>query len=280
MDFFDNVVSEYDIDEYLVDNCVLINKPSTYPKQWLEFLSQHKKLIRNFRYVETFNFNAHERAKIEGRDCSRIHEKNKFTEDYNSIVDEFADMILSSNMDFLCFHATRLTNNEIESIKKNGLRTFDCDSVFEYKYKPLYENGYITKDELNELKRLNLLKNQFDRAKLIYLRVGYNDIKFAKDNKTGNYNLYNNYGGEITYSNLENTPLGNKLKDISYPCSIILKIKCNKNECHDMAGKILQCINTQEIRECAITVITNKDKIPVLDVIKVDEKSRLVSKFY
>lgn len=237
----------YYLNKYLNQNCVLINRLSTYPKKWVDFLETHKK--------------------------DSYKNDNETNE---QIIREFADLILKSNVEFLCFHATRLTKEEMSSIKKDGLRYFDKNTIYEIKLKPLYENGYINLDELKLLNEKNLLNRNSGRENIIYVHSGYYSIKFEKGKD--NFNLLNNWGGEIIYNVFENTPLGDKIRAVSKPCVVVLKVKCAYEGCYDIANRIIYFFDINKIQRCSYNIIFEKTILPIMDILEVDEKSKLVLK--
>lgn len=130
-------------------NCIAINFIDSYPSLWLEFLKSHKNLLEQYKKEELFNYNS-----------------NIYYEQYRKIEEEFEKIILKNDkISFLCFHAGRYTNEEIEDIRKNGLFTPTIVKL-NHKFIKLYNNGYISKQDA-----LKLIKNNF--FKMIYLGLIY-----------------------------------------------------------------------------------------------------------
>ena len=135
------------LNKYLSKNCVLINRPTTYPNEWIDFLQTKVALMSRYKKVETYNFNKHENSKTFASYVSPYGEFNKYEEEYMCAREMFNNIFSKSNISILCFHATRLTKEEIERIKFDGLKNFTLETYIENKIFNLYKDGYISQEE-------------------------------------------------------------------------------------------------------------------------------------
>lgn len=109
-----------DISQYLNSETFLINDKSTWHQDLLSLIESNKALIRKYNYVETYNFNLRETAKkCTPVDYANLHRTNP----YSSELDYLKECVKSELQRFtiIGYHATRLTNEEIIEIRKNGL---------------------------------------------------------------------------------------------------------------------------------------------------------------
>lgn len=253
-----------------IHNCVLINSFATYPKEWIEFLEKYKSRIKNYKCIETKNFNLHEKLKI-SPGYSYCQLKNKYADEFCQIENEFFNLVKNSNVSFLCYHAARFTNQEISRIINKGLLISTNESM-NMKYNALYQDGYINKDELNHLLNNNYLKKDPTRSNKLYFALGYRNINLDKYN-SGLFNLLSNYGGEITYFPKENNYLNNKLNLSSYPCISLVNINISLldlTDVHKIAMTILNNYTKAHMKKIESSLYIEQN-IAVLDVIKLDK---------
>ena len=257
---------------YKKSNTIQINRCSTYPTKWIDYLNNSKKLLRLYRYTKTRIYKTREKLKKQG--CVIPFFQNKYEQKYNENLKEFTNIIKNTNFSVICYHATRLTKEEIYSIKKNGLCPFNKESLSK-KINNLYYQKYINAQELHFLKAKNLLNYNLDRENQIHFLYGFIDLSLNKNDECDLFNFFNNYGGEIIYNVTEETKLGYKLKKISYPCIVIFEIKSTMLDLEDLGFQIFNKYNTRNLSKLYTSHFICNKTIDVLDVIQINENSKM-----
>lgn len=264
-----------DISQYLNNDTFLINDKRTWHPDLLDLIESNKSLIRNYHYVNTYNFNLREAAKR----CTPVNDKNmnRINPYYDEVeyIKECVKYELQK-LTIIGYHATRLTNEEIIEIKKNGLITSSKENCYK-RADNLLLNGYITKNECNFIKSHCILNLPYEANRLgqIWFISGNCDIS-TKD--TGLNNLYKDYGGETIRNGIENTPLLKKLNGISKPCSVISYVKLNTippYQIDTLAEKLLLESDKRNISKICSEMYSESKIIPVIDIIYVNEHTRL-----
>lgn len=262
------------ITKYLNNETFLINDKNTWHQNLLDLIESNRSLIRKYKYVETYNFNLREAAK----ECTpvnykNLHRTNKYYNDF-----EYLKKCLKFELQKLTiigYHATRLTNEEITKIKKNGLITSSKENCYKRADNLLFD-GYITKDECNYIKDHCILNDPFesDRLGQIWFESGNCDISTKN---IGLNNLYKDYGGETIRNGIENTPLIKKLNGISKPCSVISYVKLNTVPLYfiDILAKNLLESYKRNISKISFEMYSECEVIPVIDIISVNKHTKL-----
>ena len=264
-----------DITKYLNNETFLINDKNTWHQDLLDLIESNKPLIRKYKYVETYNFNLREAAK----ECTPVNYKNLHrTNNYHIDLDYLKESVKSElqKLTIIGYHATRLTNEEITKIKKDGLITSSKENCDKRADNLLFD-GYITKNECNYIKRHCILNIPFetDRLGQIWFLSGNCDISTKH---MGLNNLYKDYGGETIRNGIENTPLLKKLNGISKPCSVISYVKLNTippYQIDTLAEKLLLESDKRNISKISFEMYSESEIIPVIDIISVNEHTKL-----
>lgn len=264
-----------DITQYLNNETFLLNDKSTWHQDLLDLIESNKSLIRNYNYVNTYNFNLREAAKK----CTPINYENLHrTNPYSYDLDYIKECVKYElqKLTIIGYHATRLTNEEIIEIKKNGLITSSKLNCYK-RADNLLLNGYITKNECNFIKSHCILNLPYEANRLgqIWFSLGNCDISTKN---TSLNNLYKDYGGETIRNGIENTPLLEKLHEISKPCSVISYVKLNTVSRYfidELARKLLLESSKRKLSKISSEMFSESKTIPVLDIIYVDEHTRL-----
>ncbi len=264
-----------DITQYLNNETFLLNDKSTWHQDLLDLIESNKSLIRNYNYVNTYNFNLREAAKK----CTPVNYENLHrTNPYSYDLDYIKECVKYElqKLTIIGYHATRLTNEEIIEIKKNGLITSSKLNCYK-RADNLLLNGYITKNECNFIKSHCILNLPYEANRLgqIWFSLGNCDISTKN---TSLNNLYKDYGGETIRNGIENTPLLEKLNEISKPCSVISYVKLNTVSRYfidELARKLLLESSKRKLSKISSEMFSESKTIPVLDIIYVDEHTRL-----
>ncbi len=264
-----------DITKYLNNETFLINDKNTWHKDLLDLIESNRPLIRKYKYVETYNFNLHEAAK----ECTPVDYKNlDRTNNYNDDFESLKECVKFElkKLTIIGYHATRLTNEEITKIKKDGLITSSKENCYK-RAENLLLDGYITKEECNYIKSLCILNSPFesDRLGQIWFESGNCDISTKN---IGLNNLYKDYGGETIRNGIEGTPLLKKLNAISKPCNVISYVKLNTVPIYSidtLAKKLLLESDKRNISKISFEMYSESEAIPIIDIIFVNKHTKL-----
>lgn len=66
------------INDYLTENTILLNNPSTYPESWIDFLNQAKPILKIYKSTNTKNENKKRLSKLKGSYIDPSSYRNKF----------------------------------------------------------------------------------------------------------------------------------------------------------------------------------------------------------
>ena len=264
-----------DITRFLNGDIILINDKSTWQQNLINIIEKNKSIIRKFNYMETYNYNLHEAAK----NCipvkfENLNRPNKYYDEF-TYLKECVKYELKK-LTIIGYHATRLTKEEINKIKKDGLVTSSKENCYK-RAENLLLNGYISKDECDYIKSQCILNNplEINRLGQIWFLTGNCDISTKN---FGLNNLYQDYGGETIRNGIENTQLLKKLNQLSFPCSVISYIKLNTiplGQMDNLAEKLLLNYTKKNIKKISCEIYSESESIPVIDIIFVNEHTKL-----
>lgn len=264
-----------DISKYLNNETFLINDKSTWHQNLLDLIESNKSLIRNYHYVNTYNFNLREAAKL----CTPVNDKNMDrTNPYSYDLDYIKECVKYElqKLTIIGYHATRLTNEEIIEIKKYGLITSSKENCYKRADNLLFD-GYITKNECDFIKSQCILNNSIEKDRIgqIWFLSGNCDISTKHSSLN---NLYKYYGGETIRNGIEHTQLIDKLNNISKPCSVFSYVKLNTipiYQIDELARKLVLESNKRDINKIEFEMFSESKIIPVIDIIYVNEHTKL-----
>jgi len=265
----------FDISKYLNNETFLINDKNTWHQALLDLIESNKSLIRNYHYVETYNFNLREAAK----QCTpvlyeNLYRTNEYYDEIRYLIDCVADEL--RKLTVIGYHATRLTKEEITKIKKEGLVTSSKENCYKRADNLLFD-GYITKNECDFIKSQCILNNSIEKNRIgqIWFLSGNCDISTKHSSLN---NLYKDYGGETIRNGIEHTQLIDKLNNISKPCSVISYVKLNTiplYQIDDLARELVLKSNKRDVSKISFEMYSESKIIPVIDIIYVNEHTRL-----
>lgn len=224
------VIKYIDINKYIDDNTIVFNCLETWCG---EFKDMPQKIINN---------------KIE--------------------IQDFVYCLEKSNVDVLCYHATRLTNEEIDNIKENGMLLPNKDTL----YRKINNNKYLIPEEKEIL--VNNLRLENNRVNMQFFFTEHKG-KTIYDNNDVSEPL-NNYGGEIICNN-KTREIIDKMDKYSYPCIIVAKVKCKDilpYNFYQIIENIFKNIDNN-LSEIALGIST-RVSAKVLDVIKISKETIIV----
>lgn len=246
-------------------NYLLINNIKTWPKQWCDYIEENIEIINDY-FV----------GRKKSNSSSLYTNKN-----YEDIESKFKEILLNTDCELICYHATRLVNYEVEDIKQNGLM-ISTEDFINKKIDLLKKNSLINDEERDILKKINLL-NKPEQKKIrenkINFCYGKQIINLDKDNNLSLYNFYANYGGEIIFKGLlkKYDDLQQKLNEISKPYLIICSIKlCNiENVVESWGPELIEYFYKKGCNEInkQFSITSNYSKL--LDIIEINDNSVL-----
>ncbi len=233
--------------------------------------------IRNKPLIVSFN---RERLNIEQRCMEDVFlrinpPENKFKQSYLKLMAKLE--ILLTPHQIVVYHCTRLTREEIENIKQEGLQVLSAGLV----HKRLHEclsNGYLEQREYEYFMNSQSLSESLDNRH----GARSNKICFCANRTVlrdcgAVYRLFRSWGGEAIYREFENnTSIGNKLRLIGVPCIVVCTIPFTRAKIfhpyfseHFAAYLIASEFEYAEpSAEFDLSVTRNLDASNVLDVIE------------
>lgn len=181
--------------------------------------------------------------------------------------DEFFYFLKEQKYNFICYHATRLTDYEIDSIRSKGLALGSKEMLFE-KILNLPSCCDSFKQELIEH-----VKTQSLRAENT-ICASYGFLDWEKD-PACNKEFVKYWGGESIYTGfcdkLENThfkKIHETLISVSHPCIVLLRV--NAYDFERSQKYFYEKIKNYDLKTVSGSVYI-EDRIPeVVDVIKLD----------
>lgn len=190
--------------------------------------------------------------------------------------DKFFSILYQSGYSLIGYQCARLTDKEIQDIKKNGL-SFGGKEL-------LYKKVSYLPKEYRKIK--NMLKkhikglNSTQADNLIYFSYGNLDFK----NDVASYkNFIENWGGESLYNYYDNgniileprmKEIKDKLREISTPCIII--IRCPLKIEYDLHFKYFyEIFMSKKINTIFQSMCVNNVKPEVVDIVDLNKYSGL-----
>ena len=260
------------LEKYINDKTILLNKISTYPDSWIKFLKNNYDTVVDYNRIDAENQRKYKDSQLTDNILSQFDLKNKKREDYEKIISEFNALISSTEFKMLCFHATRLTKEEIINIKENGLTPFNSESVKSDKLKNLLKNGYIDKQDFDSLCKSNLLNTSKYRENHVHFVSGSTDFSCSNKNKNNLEEFLMNYGGEVIYRCKNNDEIKIKLNKNSFPCFCILKLNESyfKDYYSCLSENIIKSFSNNTLNSLELQFVVNC-KLPVEDIIEIEK---------
>ena len=262
---------------YIKKDEIIINCFDTWPNSLKSLMCENYELINNFRKREKELLSLEERYKHENNTYEIFSLINEFYNTFNELKEKFYNILLSENKPLICFHASRYTNKEKDRIRMYGLKTSSKDNLID-RIENLLKDGYIDEVESQFLKKHNLLIKQDNmRENQLWVTVG--NVNIAYCSYSGLFNFYDNYGGEIQYFCIENHSLGEKLKKLSKPYLVVLKL-CPTQivECglRILVDNIFNRINFENSEQVEYEFFTTEPNVLIEDIIEIDQNSKII----
>lgn len=210
------------IDKFKNKGYIFLENPKTWPTDWISLIEKNRELIINYLAEGHAIINEQEELKKSGHeDEIDYFKQNKYNIEFTEFTKSFNALILSTNQQILCYHATRLMDYEVELIKQNGLRKC-TQELRKEKIDNLLSNNIIDNQTYESLNKENILNVKGEaRLNLTYVLWGYNILDISDDGQYANFLNY--YGGEVVYK-LCPDHIEKKLQQLSKPYVVL----CNK----------------------------------------------------
>lgn len=152
---------------------------------------------------------------------------------YEDVCERIKDILRSSDELLRGWHCTRLTDTEIEHIKRYGMRLPNL-SMLKERIKEVQNQGLLSESLANQL----IQKNQADdnsRKNMLW-------FCFFHPVKAGQISIerfFRRWGGEALYNYHEDNPeTGEALRTIGHPCLIEADIPIATTDCHWIGKRI------------------------------------------
>ena len=180
-----------------ITNFLEIDDLSSWPADFLDILNENKKLLVEYHLKESAIDN-------ECRDNVFLRIKppiNPFRKKYEEIVDSLEEVLIKYSL--LAYHCTRLTKEEIATIKSNGMKVLSNDFINK-KLANLIPK-YLSDEQYKYIfdKKCTNPDGSFDlshRAGRIWFCPNRSTLK----EEHSVYRLFKSWGGEAVYVDLEN----------------------------------------------------------------------------
>ena len=263
--------------KYRKNDEIIINCFDTWSKTLKKLVNDNRKLIKKYRKREKQISILTEKYKNENKIYKIPDLKNQFYELYNDLKEKFYNILITENKELICFHASRFTCYEVERIKIEGLKTSSISNLMN-RIDNLIRDGFIDESEGDLLRNNHLLMNKNNmRENQIWVTLG--NVNISYDINSGLYNFYNNYGGEIQYFRTEKLYLGEKLKKLSKPYLIVLKLRPTqiiKYGLKELVENIFNRIDIENSNQVEYEFFTTEENVPIEDFIEIDENSKII----
>ena len=251
---------------------IILNKKSTFPKQWIDFLEENKTTYINYKSKQNEITQSIEEQKRTGT-YDIFSTVNTYYNQVKMLKKNFKKILLNSNDLLECYHATRITKEERLFIKEKGLMPFNKQTVVK-KFQMLFDYGYITEEEKNKLIIYNRYHNEDVRENRICFYSGYVDYNI-EDNKNGVQDCLENYGGEFIYTIPELKDICENLKAYSDPCIIKTFVKFQTIEEESFCSLISNIFDFyyfDKLHLIQVQLGVKNKIIPVTDIMVLQEK--------
>lgn len=161
------------IDKFKNKGYIFLEDPKTWPTDWISLIEKNRELIINYLAEGHAIINEQEELKKSGHeDEIDYFKQNKYNIEFTEFTKSFNALILSTNQQILCYHATRLMDYEVELIKQNGLRKC-TQELRKEKIDNLLSNNIIDNQTYESLNKENILNVKGEaRLNLTYVLWG------------------------------------------------------------------------------------------------------------
>ena len=275
---------DVDLRKYILGDYIILNNIDTWPISARRYLDEKKEIIHNY-FNEDNRIELIKIQKVEGYENSYF-ETNVFEKDFENIKKFFLKLFFVNDRKFIVFHATRLTNYELENIINNGL----CISSVNFinnKIKQLRYENIITLNEEKDIIMSHSLnfgsKTRNARINKLYFNIGDLDISFIDGDRmhdsSGLYDYFSLYGGEIIGDVIKkHETLNQKLKKVTKPYIIVCSVSNSivyDSFCFNIDNIIKYYIFNERELKFSLYTESNND-IDVLETCYVDETSKII----
>lgn len=124
-----------EVRKYKVKDEIIINCFDTWSIAMQTLVKDNYKIIDNYRKRNEeicFLREKYKREKYKRENnIDKIYElRNEYYDNYDKLKEKFYEILLSEDMPFICFHASRYTEKEKVRIFKEGLKTSSKDNLY------------------------------------------------------------------------------------------------------------------------------------------------------
>lgn len=194
---------------------VEIEDRQSWPPGFMKEVEQNRSLILSYQ---------RERSRIDrlGYDdvLVRINRpENKYTDKFFDLVERLESLLIPHRL--VAYHCTRLTPEEIQGVKKVGLRLLSPALVKE-KLDACYSGGYISRKDFEYLERSksvadNLNDVHASRSNMIWFCPNRSTLKES----SGVYRHFRSWGGEAIYcGHEEDNDIAHVLSSVGVACIV------------------------------------------------------------
>ena len=252
-----------------------IEEIKTWPKEFLKIAAQNKPSITAYhKFKKDIEFRS-----IEDVALRYNTPPNPYRTKYKEIVCCLEELLKPHNI--VGYHCTKLTNYEIEDIKRNGINILSRELV-QRRLVSAYEQGYLLKHEFDYLTNspeINIILHNKNgvRTGMIYFSANRSTLK---NDINGLYRFFHFWGGESIYwRHQEDEKIIDTLKRIGTPCIVKCSIPVGDvNYYGSFAERFLSNLITGEVEHPeppAVFEMDIKRNLEASEIIEVIELQNL-----
>ena len=188
-------------------------------------------------------------------------------------ADEFYDLLREEASGIICQHITRLTEQEIQSIKEHGLQ-LGSKEMLKSKINNLPDScNWFKKEMIDHIEQQPIRAN--NASCMSYGRIDWESDSACNKvfaNNWGGENIYNYYDDGSICPDLRNKRIIEELKNISFPCVVLIKVSVN-SFIKSQLGCLFEKIKERGIENVTGAIYLENEKPEVIDVIRLDERT-------
>ena len=204
------------------ENHIILDQIDTWPQKFIDTVESKKKELKGYLEEE------HRIDELARKDVSLRYNRpvNKYERVWNNIIPILENILMDHRI--IGFHCTRLTEEEIENILRDGLQPLNKDFAVS-RIERIFNNSLISKELRDELIEKEELTDE-NRAGMVYV---FHCTSTLRD-EWGLNRLFGFWGGEAIYTYLKKSE---ELKEIGKSCIVLASIKISELDIYPELSK-------------------------------------------
>lgn len=236
---------------------IILDKIDSWPDEVLELIKTNESFLKGFFAEE------HRIDKLAKEDMFVRYNRpqNIHLDKWINTIDKIESIL--KDYSIVGIHATKLLEDEINDIKKNGLKPLSKDFANQ-RVERLFDKGLISEELKNELINKKELVANNRKGKIFVFHC----LSTLKD-EWGLNRLFGYWGGEALYSYIKNSK---ELMRIGIPCIVFTSIKIKELDIYPELSKRMIAYYFDDNYYPHDTDSIIKKDLSILRIIKRDEK--------